>query len=160
MERVLSASGLILAFTMMHFGVRPFLYGHASLTISGRRMNEQQVYRWHNLKTSGLEVLRLETSSNCIRARGEIIDAGDSPSAVSYDWTLDNAWQTRSLHIRVRARESYEVSILRIAEQSWRIDGCDRQDFSQCEEIDLSITPFSNTLALLRFGLPPGGPVN
>lgn len=105
-------------------------------------MSEQQIYRWRNLKSSGLEVLRLETSSNCIRARGKIIDAGDSPFAASYDWRLDKSWQTRSLQIAVRARESYEVSIF--AEQSWRIDGCDRQDFSQCEEVDLSITPFCN----------------
>jgi hypothetical protein len=103
-----------------------------------------------------LEVLRLTNSVDGIRAQADIIDAGVSPFAVSYDWVLDTAWRTRAVHIRFRGKEHRKISIERIAETNWRVDGCDRHDLSGCEEIDMSVTPFCNTLALLRFGPPPG----
>jgi uncharacterized protein len=122
-----------------------------------RGLDNERVYRWRGLQSPSLEVLRLEILADRIQVRSEIDVAGVTPFAVSYEWVLDLAWRTRALHLRLRGGEDRELSIERTGDVRWRVDGRERDDLQGCEEIDLSVTPFCNTLALRRFGPPPGG---
>lgn len=92
-----------------------------------------------------------------MRARGEVIDAGEKPFALSYDWIIDSVWCTRRLELHLRGADVRDLSIERTGASSWKVDGRERPDLSGCDEIDLSATPFCNALALRRFGAPPGG---
>ena len=65
-------------------------------------MSKERIYRWRWLRGEGLEVMRLERPGDHIRARGEVIDAGAEPYALTYDWELDFTWRTRRLHLQVR----------------------------------------------------------
>jgi hypothetical protein len=116
----------------------------------------QRVYRWRNLNGRSLEVLRLEVLARRIRIHSDIVVAGPSPFAVTYEWVLDSKWRTRSLQLRLRDSKPREMRIERVGDARWRVDGRERDDLEGCEEIDLSVTPFCNTLALVRFGPPPG----
>jgi hypothetical protein len=53
--------------------------------------------------------------------------------------------------------ELHTLFIERAAPTTWRVDNVPRADLDGCEEIDLSITPFCNTLALRRLGASSGG---
>lgn len=119
-------------------------------------MNRERVFRWRLLPSPGLEVLRLQEADDHVRAQGELIDAGAEPFALTYDWELDAAWRTRRLHLRLRQDSARELVIERLDDARWAVDGRERPDLSGCGEIDLSATPFCNTLALRRFGPPPG----
>lgn len=119
-------------------------------------MNRDRIYRWRRLQGTGLEVLRLREDSDHARARGEIIDAGTEPFALTYDWELDPAWRTRRLHLHVRGDDVRALLIERLGDARWAVDGRERPDLAGCDEIDLSATPFCNTLALRRFGPSPG----
>ena len=112
---------------------------------------------WRRIDGRGLEVLRLHTGRRGLVARSHVVDAGEAPFAVTYRWRLDSEWRTRSLHVVVYQDDERELRIERTGDSSWSIDRRARPDLDGCEEIDLSITPFCNTLALRRFGPPPGG---
>lgn len=119
-------------------------------------MIHERLYRWRQLRGAGIEVLRLKKGLRQVHARGEIIDAGEQPFAVTYDWLLDPAWRSRRLYLHVRSSVVRELVIERIGEARWMVDGHERPDLAGCDEIDLSATPFCNALALRRFGPPPG----
>ena len=119
-------------------------------------MNRERIYRWRRLLGVGIEVLRIEMSGDAVHARGEVIDAGEHPFALSYDWVLDSAWRSRQLRLQMRASRARDLVIERAGEARWKVDGRPRDDLAGCDEIDLSATPFCNTLALRRFGPPPG----
>jgi uncharacterized protein len=111
---------------------------------------------WRKLDGPGLEVLRLQTERDAVVARSHVVVAGDEPFAVSYQWRLDGEWRTRSLHLKLYRASERDLHIQRMGDSRWSIDRDARPDLDGCEEIDLSITPFCNTLALRRFGPPPG----
>jgi hypothetical protein len=61
------------------------------------------------------------------------------------------------LVVRVHRNDTTTLSILRTGDTTWSVDGAARRDLDGCAEIDVSATPFCNTLALRRLGLTPGG---
>jgi uncharacterized protein len=114
-------------------------------------------YCWRRSDGRRLEVLRLSDTPGGLTAQSNVVDAGERSFSVEYEWVLDAAWRTRALRVRVVDEVVRHILVERTGDGTWRIDGHPRADLDGCEEIDLSITPFSNTLALRRFGPPPGG---
>ena len=117
----------------------------------------QRLYRWRRRDGLTLEVLRLDDIDGRPRVHSWVIDASSRPFVVEYDWTLDASWRTVSLRLRLHERDIRTLTIERAGDARWRVDGAPRADLEGCQEVDLSITPFCNTLALRRFGPPPGG---
>jgi hypothetical protein len=115
------------------------------------------ICRWRRVDQPGLEVLTLRTGRDDVIARSHLVDGGKTPFAVNYQWQLDSQWRTRSLDLRVHQGSEIKLHVERKGDSSWRIDGRARPDLDGCEEIDLAVTPFCNTLALRRLGPPPGG---
>jgi hypothetical protein len=121
------------------------------------RVQTLRIYRWRRLDDAGLEVLRLANAPAEITAQSIVVDAGAQPFGLRYRWTLDSDWRTRSIHVQVDTGLVRELLIERLSASTWRIGGVDRPDLDGCEEVDLSATPFCNSLALRRFAPPPGG---
>ena len=115
------------------------------------------VLRWRRLDTPGIELLRLRFEGGAPHAGSTLIDAGAEPFAAEYEWRLDDSWRTRSLVVRVYQHDMTTLSLVRTGDTSWSVGGEARRDLDGCEEIDLSATPFCNTLALRRLGPAPGG---
>ncbi len=115
------------------------------------------VLRWRRIDAPGIELLRLRSEGGAPHARSTLIDAGPEPFAAEYEWQLDDSWRTRSLVVRVFRDHTTMLRIVRTGDATWSVDGKARPDFDGCAEIDLSATPFCNTLALRRFGPAPGG---
>lgn len=121
--------------------------------ISAQRM----MFRWRRLDTPGLEILSLTKTGESIRIHGQCIDAGDDPFCVRHEWSLDNAWRSRSLRLTLtHGGQDRHLQIERIDEARWRVDGCARPDLDGCGELDLSFTPICNGLALRRHDLAIG----
>lgn len=117
----------------------------------------ERILRWRGVSEPTLELLSLRFENNRFRARSWVVGAGAEPLVVSYDCVLDGTWRTRSVSICSHLPDVRTTVVERVAETMWRVDGVHRSDLDGCVEVDLSITPFSNTLALLRLGPPPGG---
>ncbi len=106
--------------------------------------------RWRRLDEPGLEVFRLRSRDDGFWATSSLVHAGADPFGLRYAWALDREWRTRSVRLELMGDVCRSLMIERAGDASWRIDDRPRRDLDGCEEVDLSATPFCNTLAIRR----------
>lgn len=113
---------------------------------------------WAATDGPGSEHLRLS-----LNAAGAVVDGvvlgveGGSPFRLRYGIRCDAAWRTREVRVETVDDAAAAVVLLADGEGRWTggrgealpaLDGC--------LDVDLSATPFSNTLPIRRLGLRPG----
>ncbi len=103
--------------------------------------------KWHRLDEPGLEVLHVRGDNNGILAISSVVHAGAEAFGLSYRWQLDRDWRTRHLELRLSSPSEKTLHIER-SDEGWRVNGQRRPELAECDEIDLSATPFCNTLAM------------
>jgi hypothetical protein len=98
----------------------------------------------------GAELFRFRAVPDGYEARGEVIATLDgAPLNVSYLVETDAAWVTR--RARVELAEGRSVEILSDGAGHWRhAHGPALQELDGCIDPDISITPFTNTVAIRR----------
>jgi hypothetical protein len=112
------------------------------------RLELQMMRRWRRLDEPGLEVLNLRVTGDGVEVRSSVVYGGEEPFGLRYVWTLDDAWRTRSLCLDVRGDEDSSLMLERAGPASWRLNGQLRPDLEGCDEVDVSATPFCNSLAI------------
>jgi uncharacterized protein len=111
----------------------------------------EKIFRWRRIDEEvGLELLRLTIGYDEVHARSRLLVTGPESYGVDFDWHLDPAWRTRRLVIRLTDSHERTLLIERAGETTWRVNGHPRPDLTGCDEVDLSPTPFCNTLAIRR----------
>ena len=112
--------------------------------------------RWRRVDEPGLELVALSRSASGLSVRSTLIHAGADSFGLRYRWELDLSWRTRTL--RIDRTDAVENSLLieRTDDASWRVDGEVRADLAGCHEVDLSATPFRNSLAIRQIGEADG----
>jgi uncharacterized protein len=108
--------------------------------------------RWRRLDDPGLEILRVEENAHGIEVTSNLTFGGEPSFALSYEWSLDANWRTRTLMLEVAGPTHRVVKIERRGHTSWSVDGAAREDLDGCHEVDVSATPFCNALAIRRLG--------
>jgi uncharacterized protein len=112
----------------------------------------EKIFRWRRIDEEvGLELLRLTVGDDEVHARSRLLVTGPESYGVDVDWHLDPAWRTRRVFIHLTESHERTMLIERTGEAAWRVNGHPRPDLNGCEEVDLSPTPFCNTLAIRRF---------
>jgi hypothetical protein len=114
--------------------------------------NERILRRWRRVDEPGLELMVLSRSPPGLSVHSTLIHIGAESFGLRYRWELDASWRTRTLLIDRTDAIEKSLSIERTGDTSWRIDGEDRPDLAGCHEVDLSATPFCNSLAIRRLG--------
>ena len=114
------------------------------------------VARWSDWSGNGSEHLVLRQELDSVVAEAVLVSAGNRAYAVRYRIICDGAWRVRDAEIRVVGDER----LLRLTSDGaghWfdkvanalpHLDGA--------IDVDLSISPFTNTLPIRRLGLQPG----
>lgn len=112
--------------------------------------------RWRPLEGEGLEHLTIRPTAGGIRAEGVVIGSRDAqPYGVRYRIDCDDAWRVRSFAIENTA--GLRLELLSDGEGHWQHpSGMPAAAFDGCIDIDLSGTPFTNTLPIRRLVLKPG----
>ncbi len=101
----------------------------------------------------GLEHLRLDARGAAIRADGRIVAAIENRVvALGYVVICASDWRFRSAELTT---EDAVHRILRGAD-GWEVDGAARPDLAACVDIDIRLTPFTNTLPIRRLAIPVG----
>jgi uncharacterized protein len=103
----------------------------------------------------GFEDLRLEESPDGARLDGWALAVFEAaPLRVAYEIRCDAAWRVRSAHITCDDRH---LSVQSDGEGRWRHgDGQELPALDGCTDVDLQLTPATNTLPIRRLGLKPG----
>lgn len=107
-------------------------------------------YTWRGIQTPSTERLRLTTGDR-IHARSAV-DVG----AHHYDYVveLDSEWTFRTLEIS--CRDGRRLRLRRNDGGAWSVDDEPRPDLAEAVDIDLSFSPFTNTLPIRRLSLALG----
>ena len=111
---------------------------------------------WQPDQGEGAEEFRFRTAPGGYEARGAVAATMEGPPLnASYLVETDAAWRTRRVRVEVNGGSS--VDILSDGAGHWRrADGGALSALDGCIDPDISMTPFTNTLAIRRLGLKVG----
>ena len=118
----------------------------------------ERIVFWQPWDEVGLEQLRLVTNDEGAIADGLIIRVVDNqPIRLRYEIRVDAAWRLREAN--------FDTWLPAYRQLKLRADGCGSwtdatgrrvDELAGCVDIDLNLTPFTNTLPIRRFRLEPG----
>jgi len=114
-------------------------------------------YLWEALKWPGLEHLRLSISTEVIQVDSLLIaDVDGEPIRLAYRITCDAQWRVQHANIELLGEgRQLELSTDRYG-RWFGTNGEEMNELVACIDLDLSVTPFTNTLPIRRLGLKPG----
>ncbi|HEX2240569.1 MAG TPA: putative glycolipid-binding domain-containing protein [Actinomycetota bacterium] len=112
---------------------------------------------WNDRRTSGAELCVFE-SAGAPRFTGTVVVAFERvPHEIRYELIADADWHTRRAEIIVRSPHTTRVlSLTADGRGAWKREGRPVHELSGCLDIDLGVTPSTNTLAIRRLGLQKG----
>lgn len=113
---------------------------------------------WSAWEGPMLEHLRLIEGDDAITADGVIVGVWEGRILrLRYEVRCDPGWRTRSVRVGTLDSETPEVDLLSDGEGTWTTPGGDAvPELRGCVDVDISATPFTNTLPIRRLGLAPG----
>ena len=112
---------------------------------------------WSAWRRPGLGHLRLAVRDSGVVADGLVLGVAEGrPFRIAYDVRCDADWRVRAARVGVPG-EPPRVELLSDGEGNWKWpDGRAVTYLEGCEYVDISGTPFTNTLPIRRLGLAPG----
>ena len=115
---------------------------------------------WTPAGGAGFEHLQLRAEEGGYVARSIVlgIDDTDTPFRLQYKIKTDQAWRTRKVWVRAATPLGETAQTLRSDGQgNWRSeDGTELPELRDCIDVDITATPFTNTLPINRLRLTPG----
>ncbi len=125
---------------------------------SVRRSSVEREVVWAPWEGPGLEHLRLVASGSGVVANGLVIglEAG-RPFRIGYEVRCDGRWRMREVLVATPESERPVLELLADGEGRWKRRGGEPlPELDGCIDVDISATPFTNTLPIRRLGLEPG----
>jgi hypothetical protein len=113
---------------------------------------------WVPWSGPGLEHLRLAQRDDEIVADGLIIGVSDgAPFRARYVIRCDARWRVREIRVDLSSDSGREIALRADGAGFWTTaSGEPVPSLDGCIDVDISATPFTNTLAIRRLGLEPG----
>ena len=113
---------------------------------------------WQRLDLPGSEYCTLtESAAGLLFDSTVLLVLENTPIHVRYRITGDAAWRTRAVDITCTDPAGERTLRLTVDDaQGWSIDGGERPDLRGCVDVDLIVTPATNTLPIRRLGLTVG----
>ncbi len=115
---------------------------------------------WTPVGGPGFEHLQLRAEDGGYVARSIVlgIDDTETPFRLQYKIKTDQAWRTRKVWVRAATPVGESALALRSdGHGNWRNeDGTDMPELRDCIDVDITATPFTNTLPINRMRLIPG----
>lgn len=121
-------------------------------------MDHDREVMWAPWDGPGSEHLRLAEREGGVVADGLIIGVdGGRPCRVRYAVRGDADWRVREVRVEVLGAGRPELVLRADGAGAWQTgDGAPLPALAGCLDVDLSVTPFTNTLPIRRLGLQPG----
>ncbi|QAT88732.1 hypothetical protein EJ065_7207 [Corallococcus coralloides] len=117
-----------------------------------------QSLTWRRLESPGTEHFELWESAEGPLLTGTVVGVGEGlPLLVRYTVACDPDWHTREARLAVHQGGTRRTLVLQVDDhQRWWRDGREVPELRGCVDVDLSVTPATNTLPIRRLGLEPG----
>src|SRR5437879_5063268 len=117
-----------------------------------------RIVRWQDWSGTGYEHLVLNVERGGVIAESALLSGtGHAPFAARYRITCDPLWRVRKLEVSLVGDER-RVEITADGTGNWAdAEGAPLPHLQGAIDIDLSASPFTNSLPIRRLGLPQGG---
>lgn len=114
---------------------------------------------WKRLDEPGLDFCSLAKDERNWQVKGTLITvANNEPIKVDYSVTCDNQWVVREADISLSKKEGSPKTNKIVVDLSkrWWIQGREKGELRDCLDLDIALTPSTNTLAIRRLNLAKG----
>jgi uncharacterized protein len=128
-----------------------------NISIIMEAQNVDKTIVWKSTYVNTTEYTTIKATDNII-VNGQITGEGLGKLLnVKYKLEINTRWEIQSLFISVQSDTSFTISLQKDKEGQWMDDkGKIQTQLAQCTDIDISLTPFTNTLPINRLNLPVG----
>ena len=118
---------------------------------------ERQIM-WSSQEEPGLEYLRLLQLPDGIVADSIILGVHEQkPFHIHYEIQCDAQWRLQAVHVNLLSGSPQSLHLFVDNEGTWTNEGGETISSLQgCLDVDISATPFTNTLPIRRLALQPG----
>ena len=118
---------------------------------------ERHVF-WSPWAGPGLEHLHVTQNTEQVVADGLILGmSGQEPFRVRYEIHCDQQWRVRTVQVSLLGRSPQTLSLSTDGKGTWTTEtGAELAALRGCFDVDISATPFTNTLPIRRLALRPG----
>ena len=118
----------------------------------------QESLIWQRVDAYGLEYFTLSHGEDGWALGGTVVVTFEGrPAEARYEVVCDEQWQTRQALVSLDMGEQRRTLLLVVDEKHhWWIDGQEYPELQGCIDVDLGITPSTNTLPIRRLGLSVG----
>ena len=115
---------------------------------------------WKGFEHESLENCAIHVSPDSIHITSFIIGKFEKlPFRIEYKIEVSHEWETRSFEIVTTLKNSFsKITYTSDKDRNWFVDGKIEPGLAGCFDIDISATPFTNTLAINRLNLIQGQP--
>jgi len=126
-------------------------------TRSNAAMQAPRICRWRDWSGTGLEHLSLRPAGQGLVAESAVLlPEAEAAVAARYKVTLDPEWRVLALELSLIGADGL-IAIAGNGQGEWRDEhGASLPHLRGAIDIDISATPFTNTLPIRRLGLPKG----
>jgi hypothetical protein len=112
---------------------------------------------WRREDEPGMEHFRLHDGAGGARLVGTVLLAHDgAPLHAEYEVECSAAWETRAVRVTQRYGGAVRALALTVSDGRWRHDGTDVPAVHGCVDVDIAVTPSTNTLPIRRLRLAVG----
>ena len=110
---------------------------------------------WSAWEGPGLEHLCLTVLDDGVVADGMVLGAAEGhPFRIAYAVRCDASWRVRAVRVGSPGPKPPQVDLISDGEGNWTApDGRAVPGLEGCIDVDISVTPFTNTLPIRRLGL-------
>ncbi len=120
----------------------------------------ERVVMWRNLQIDGIDRCELRRTAEGYSFTGTVLGVLTDkrhPVETRYEIHCDDHWRTHRVQIdQVLGEESRSLSLSVEILERWRENGKEIPGLNECIDVDLGITPATNTLPIRRVGLEVG----
>lgn len=110
---------------------------------------------------SGTELLELEEDRSANVLRGWVVALVDGIGcAVEYEVVVDQQWVTREVDVTLHRGYTRTLEMEHDGDGGWTVDGVRRPALDGCLDVDLGVSPSTNTLPIRRLRLGVGEEAN
>jgi hypothetical protein len=113
---------------------------------------------WQRLDRPGMEYFGLWSQDDGWQLRGTVVvSLDDLPAQVRYGVICNECWETRAAHLALRSGAPEQALHLAVDERRrWTVNGAETPALEGCVDVDIELTPSTNTLPIRRLQLAQG----
>jgi uncharacterized protein len=119
----------------------------------------KRVVVWRNLLLNGTDYCALWRTAEGWLLKGTVVGVLEDqrPVLATYDVHCDENWHTHRVQVeRTIGGDAKTLSLTVESRGVWRSSGQELRDVHGCEDVDLALTPATNTLPIRRLNIPVG----